>query len=130
MYVNVVQRVRDAFETEVVVRLDCTHVGTSDCKRIGVKLRVNIYLLLFGFFLKFICKCSFKIYRNWYHVSQSCSRRSKLLCGEERETKTIKLAAQLNYRVCRCRMRTPLFLHLVLKDIEQEDYQNHKVPLL
>ncbi|XP_010675681.2 CRS2-associated factor 2, mitochondrial [Beta vulgaris subsp. vulgaris] len=39
VYVNVVQRVRDAFETEVVVRLDCTHVGTSDCKRIGVKLR-------------------------------------------------------------------------------------------
>lgn len=39
VYVNVVQRVRDAFETEEVVRLDCTYVGTSDCKRIGVKLR-------------------------------------------------------------------------------------------
>ncbi|KAL2944561.1 CRS2-associated factor 2 mitochondrial [Bienertia sinuspersici] len=39
VYVNVVQRVRDAFETEEVVRLDCTYVGSSDCKRIGVKLR-------------------------------------------------------------------------------------------
>ncbi|XWS09810.1 hypothetical protein CRYUN_Cryun39dG0021200 [Craigia yunnanensis] len=38
-YVNVVARVREAFQTEEVVRLDCTHVGTSDCKRIGVKLR-------------------------------------------------------------------------------------------
>ncbi|KAL6570826.1 hypothetical protein OROGR_000376 [Orobanche gracilis] len=39
VYVNVVGRVRTAFETEDVVRLDCTHVGTSDCKKIGVKLR-------------------------------------------------------------------------------------------
>ncbi|KAG8492598.1 hypothetical protein CXB51_010025 [Gossypium anomalum] len=39
VYVNVVARVREAFETEEVIRLDCTHVGTSDCKRIGVKLR-------------------------------------------------------------------------------------------
>ncbi|KAL0399234.1 UNVERIFIED_CONTAM: CRS2-associated factor 2, mitochondrial [Sesamum radiatum] len=39
VYVNVVERVRRAFETEEVVRLDCTHVGTSDCKKIGVKLR-------------------------------------------------------------------------------------------
>ncbi|KAK4439806.1 CRS2-associated factor 2, mitochondrial [Sesamum alatum] len=39
VYVNVVERVRTAFETEEVVRLDCTHVGTSDCKKIGVKLR-------------------------------------------------------------------------------------------
>lgn len=38
-YVHVVERVRDAFETEEVVRLDCMHVGTSDCKGIGVKLR-------------------------------------------------------------------------------------------
>lgn len=38
---NVVERVRDAFEIEEVVRLDCSHVGTSDCKRIGVKLRVS-----------------------------------------------------------------------------------------
>ena len=42
VYVNVVQRVRDAFESEEVVRLDCSYVGTSDCKRIGVKLRVNL----------------------------------------------------------------------------------------
>lgn len=40
MYANVVERVREAFETGEVVRLDCTHVGTSDCKKIGVKLRV------------------------------------------------------------------------------------------
>ncbi|OIW04641.1 hypothetical protein TanjilG_07776 [Lupinus angustifolius] len=39
VYVNVVERVREAFKTEEVVRLDCTYVGTSDCKRIGVKLR-------------------------------------------------------------------------------------------
>lgn len=40
MYNNMVDRVREAFETEDVVRLDCKYVGTSDCKRIGVKLRV------------------------------------------------------------------------------------------
>lgn len=39
VYVNVVERVREAFGFEEVVRLDCTHVGSSDCKRIGVKLR-------------------------------------------------------------------------------------------
>jgi len=32
--------VREALKSEEVVRLDCTHVGTSDCKKIGVKLRV------------------------------------------------------------------------------------------
>ena len=40
VYANVIERVREAFETDKVVRLDCTHVGTSDCKKIGVKLRV------------------------------------------------------------------------------------------
>ncbi|KAH7544375.1 hypothetical protein JRO89_XS15G0156600 [Xanthoceras sorbifolium] len=39
VYVNVVERVREAFKTEEVVRLDCSHVGTNDCKKIGVKLR-------------------------------------------------------------------------------------------
>ncbi|XP_062193037.1 CRS2-associated factor 2, mitochondrial-like [Phragmites australis] len=39
VYVNVVDRVREAFNTLEVVRLDCSHVGTSDCKKIGVKLR-------------------------------------------------------------------------------------------
>ncbi|MED6205920.1 hypothetical protein PIB30_022205 [Stylosanthes scabra] len=39
VYVNVVERVREAFETQEVVRLDCSHVGMSDCKKIGVKLR-------------------------------------------------------------------------------------------
>ena len=42
VYVNVVERVREAFETEEVVRLDCKHVGTNDCKKIGVKLRVQL----------------------------------------------------------------------------------------
>lgn len=45
VYVNVSERVREAFKTEEVVRLDCTHVGTSDCKRIGVKLRVLLLIL-------------------------------------------------------------------------------------
>lgn len=40
MYVNLVERVREAFKTSEVVRLDCAHVGTGDCKKIGVKLRV------------------------------------------------------------------------------------------
>jgi hypothetical protein len=31
--------VREAFKTVEVVRLDCSHVGSSDCKKIGVKLR-------------------------------------------------------------------------------------------
>ncbi|PSR85342.1 CRS2-associated factor 2 like [Actinidia chinensis var. chinensis] len=39
VYVNVVDRVREAFQTEEVVRLDCAHVFTSDFKKIGVKLR-------------------------------------------------------------------------------------------
>ncbi|KAK3014497.1 hypothetical protein RJ639_009400 [Escallonia herrerae] len=39
VYVNVVDRVREAFNTEDVVRLDCTHASASDCQRIGVKLR-------------------------------------------------------------------------------------------
>ncbi|XP_004492171.1 CRS2-associated factor 2, mitochondrial [Cicer arietinum] len=39
VYVNVVERVREGLKIEEVVRLDCSHVGTSDCKRIGVKLR-------------------------------------------------------------------------------------------
>ncbi|KAL3851220.1 hypothetical protein ACJIZ3_013102 [Penstemon smallii] len=39
VYVNVVEKVREAFDTEEVVRLDCTHVGTNDCKKIAVKLR-------------------------------------------------------------------------------------------
>ncbi|XP_059664768.1 CRS2-associated factor 2, mitochondrial isoform X2 [Cornus florida] len=39
VYVNAVERIREAFKTEDVVRLDCTHVGTNDCKKIGVKLK-------------------------------------------------------------------------------------------
>ncbi|XAR56680.1 hypothetical protein NMG60_11037251 [Bertholletia excelsa] len=39
VYVNVVERVREAFQTEQVIRLDCSYMGTSDCKKIGVKLR-------------------------------------------------------------------------------------------
>ncbi|KAK0571512.1 hypothetical protein LWI29_017368 [Acer saccharum] len=32
-------RVREAFKTKEVVRLDCSHAGINDCKKIGVKLR-------------------------------------------------------------------------------------------
>ncbi|CAJ1932192.1 unnamed protein product [Sphenostylis stenocarpa] len=39
VYVNVVERLRETLKTQEVVRLDCTHVGNSDCKKIGVKLR-------------------------------------------------------------------------------------------
>ncbi|KAG0449948.1 hypothetical protein HPP92_027010 [Vanilla planifolia] len=39
VYINVVHRVREAFKSVEVVRLDCAHVGSSDCKKIGVKLR-------------------------------------------------------------------------------------------
>ncbi|XP_052179023.1 CRS2-associated factor 2, mitochondrial isoform X2 [Diospyros lotus] len=39
VYVNVVERVKEAFQAEEVVRLDCLHVGASDCKKIGAKLR-------------------------------------------------------------------------------------------
>ncbi|KAF5191773.1 Crs2-associated factor 2 protein [Thalictrum thalictroides] len=39
VYVYVVARVREAFKTEELVRLDCSHVETSDCKKIGVKLK-------------------------------------------------------------------------------------------
>lgn len=39
VYANVIEKVRNAFETEEVLRLDCAHVGMSDCKRIAVKLR-------------------------------------------------------------------------------------------
>ncbi|XP_058775414.1 CRS2-associated factor 2, mitochondrial isoform X2 [Vicia villosa] len=47
VYVNVVERVREAFKTEEVLRLDCTHVGMSDCKKIGVKLRhVSLHIQL------------------------------------------------------------------------------------
>ena len=42
-YTTVVERVRQAFGTDEVVRLDCKHVGSSDCKRIGVKLRVRVF---------------------------------------------------------------------------------------
>ncbi|CAK9175509.1 unnamed protein product [Ilex paraguariensis] len=39
VYVYVVHKVREAFEIEEVVRLDCSHVGANDCKKIGAKLR-------------------------------------------------------------------------------------------
>ncbi|KAJ9568113.1 hypothetical protein OSB04_004079 [Centaurea solstitialis] len=39
VYANVVEKVREAFKTEEVLKLDCAHVGMSDCKRIAVKLR-------------------------------------------------------------------------------------------
>nr|KAJ0198348.1 hypothetical protein LSAT_V11C700345940 [Lactuca sativa] len=39
VYANVVEKVREAFEVEQVVKLCCAHVGMSDSKRIAVKLR-------------------------------------------------------------------------------------------
>jgi hypothetical protein len=51
VYVNVVDKVREAFKTVEVVRLDCTHVGISDCKKIGVKLRVCSHAL------SSVCNC-------------------------------------------------------------------------
>ncbi|WOL12210.1 CRS2-associated factor 2, mitochondrial-like isoform X2 [Canna indica] len=39
VYVNVVERIREAFRNTDILRLDCAHVYTSDCKKIGVKLR-------------------------------------------------------------------------------------------
>ncbi|XP_078437465.1 RNA-binding CRS1 / YhbY (CRM) domain-containing protein [Wolffia australiana] len=39
VYVNVVEKVKEAFKTKEVIRLDCSHVETSDIKKIGVKLR-------------------------------------------------------------------------------------------
>ena len=40
-----VEKVREAFKTEEVIRLDCTHVETSDTKKIGVKLQVRLSVL-------------------------------------------------------------------------------------
>ena len=40
VYANVVEKVREAFEAQEVLRFDCAHVGMSDCKRSAVKLRV------------------------------------------------------------------------------------------
>ncbi|KAJ0045384.1 hypothetical protein Pint_04165 [Pistacia integerrima] len=39
LFMDSLERVREEFKTEDVVRLDCSHAGTSDCKKIGVKLR-------------------------------------------------------------------------------------------
>ncbi|KAL7601500.1 hypothetical protein Lser_V15G20986 [Lactuca serriola] len=38
-YPPLIRLMREAFEVEQVVNLDCAHVGMSDCKRIAVKLR-------------------------------------------------------------------------------------------
>lgn len=46
MYANVVEKVREAFEVEQVVKLCYAHVGMSDSKRIAVKLRVCILCFL------------------------------------------------------------------------------------
>ncbi|ERN00920.1 hypothetical protein AMTRI_Chr11g99360 [Amborella trichopoda] len=39
VYVSVMEKVREAFKLQEVVRIDCSGVDTSDCKKIGVKLR-------------------------------------------------------------------------------------------
>lgn len=50
---NVVERVQVAFETEEVVRLDCKSMDNSDCKKIGVKLRVWHFFSIVAFILIF-----------------------------------------------------------------------------
>ncbi|KAG6405135.1 hypothetical protein SASPL_132718 [Salvia splendens] len=71
VYVNVVEKVRTAFESNDVVRLDCTHVGSSDCKKIGVKLRVRKLIII--------------IIKIWFRVSLSCSKTNRLYSGRAKK---------------------------------------------
>lgn len=87
VYVNVVESVKEAFMTEEVVRLDCTHVGTSDCKRIGAKLRVWLvndfkysFLNFYSIFM-FYNLCVFHIPRTLYLAFPFCSKTSRSYCG-------------------------------------------------
>lgn len=76
VYVNVVDKVREAFKTVEVVRLDCTHVGTSDCKKIGVKLRDLVPCIPILFKDEQIILWRGKV-RQEHSVSEQCSSRSK-----------------------------------------------------
>lgn len=41
MYQNLVKMVKDAFEIDELVKVDCRELDRSDMKKIGAKLRVN-----------------------------------------------------------------------------------------
>lgn len=43
-YASLVPMVRDAFLTDELVRIDCKGLPKSDYKKIGVKLRVSVWL--------------------------------------------------------------------------------------
>lgn len=58
-YVRLVQKVRDAFEQNEVVRIDCTGMETSDHKKIGAKLRVIFICSPFLCVLCFVCDSNF-----------------------------------------------------------------------
>lgn len=47
IYINLVKDVRDAFEGNDLVRIDCEGLNPSDYKKIGAKLRVFIPTHLF-----------------------------------------------------------------------------------
>lgn len=74
VYVNVVDKVREAFRTVDVVRLDCSHVGTSDCKKIGVKLRDLVPCIPILFKDEQIILWRGKV-RQEHSVSEPCSSR-------------------------------------------------------
>jgi RNA-binding protein YhbY len=40
VYVNLVKQVREAFEVCDLVRVDCSDLNKSDCRKIGAKLKV------------------------------------------------------------------------------------------
>lgn len=46
MYQNLVKTVKDAFEIDEVVKVDCRELERSDMKKVGAKLRVNPYIKL------------------------------------------------------------------------------------
>lgn len=50
VYVYAVERLQAAFKMEEVLRLDCKGVDTSDCKKIGVKLKVLQFLYNYSFY--------------------------------------------------------------------------------
>jgi RNA-binding protein YhbY len=41
VYINLVKQVREAFEACDLVRIDCSDLNKSDCRKIGAKLKVR-----------------------------------------------------------------------------------------
>lgn len=41
MYINLVKMVKDAFEIDELVKIDCRELDRSDMKKVGAKLRVR-----------------------------------------------------------------------------------------